>query len=134
MEDESASSAAAEDDDEVKAEDKARVSSESVSTPKLGGPAKTAAEQTSPAGSDDVEANWSSPAEPSSPSVHTNKPTGPTSVDLSAKGSSARNSSEEGTSSSYDVVSAGDVSSPKIEKALASGKQDQGEDSDSDWE
>ncbi|KAK9898030.1 hypothetical protein P389DRAFT_64824 [Cystobasidium minutum MCA 4210] len=130
MEDESASSAAA-DDDEV-AEEKARVSSESISTPKLGGPTKTKEPNASPAGSDDVDASWSSPAEPSSPVVSTNKPAGPASVELSANRSSARNSSEEGTSSSYDVVSAGDVSSPKTEKLPE--KKDDGEDSDSDWE
>lgn len=129
MEDESNSSVAAED--EVK-EDQGRPSSESISTPKLGGPAKATEAQASPAGSDEVDASWSSPPEPSSPSVSTNKPTGPTSVDLSAKGSSARNSSEEGTSSSYDVVSAGDVSSPRTEKKPE--EKNDGDDSDSDWE
>lgn len=130
MEDESASSAAPEEYQE--AEDKERISSESISTPKLGGPPKEAnPAETSPAGSDEVDASWSSPAEPASPSVNIGQTAGITSAELGTKGSSARNSSEEGTTSSYDVVSAGDVSSPKTEKPPAAKEQD---DSDSDWE
>lgn len=130
MEDESVSSAAPEDYQE--AENKEQISSESVATPKLGGPVKTAQAESSPAGSDEVDASWSSPAEPASPSISMGQAAEIASVELGAKGSSARNSSEEGTASSYDVVSAGDVSSPKAEKAPT--KKGQDDDSDSDWE
>lgn len=128
MEDESASSVAADDFQEADNRDPA--SAESISTPKLGGPSKADA---SPNESDEVDASWGSPPEPSSPSVSAvNKSTGPASLDLGAKGSSPRNSSEEGTTSSYDVVSAGDVSSPKTEKVPIKEKDE--DDSDSDWE
>lgn len=129
MEDESASSAAPEDYEE--AEDKGRASSESISTPKLGGQAKMAEAAASPSASDEVDASWASPAEPASPITSMGQTAEIASVELGAK--SARNSSEEGTSSSYDVVSAGDVSSPKTEKVPARKGQDSN-DSDSDWE
>jgi len=130
MEDESASSAAPEDYQE--AEEKERGSSDSITTPKLGGPAKTGQAEASPAGSDEADASWSSPAEPASPVASIRQTAEISSVELGAKGSSARNSSETGTTSSYDVVSAGDATSPKTEKAPTRKGQDN--DSDSDWE
>lgn len=131
MEDESASSAAPEDYQEASA--KELVSSESISTPKLGGPQRkrTPTETTSPS-LGEADASWSVPAEPASPSASTAQVPGLTRAELIAKGSSTRNSSEEGTASSYDVVSAGDISSPKTEKAPAG--QEHNNDSDSDWE
>jgi hypothetical protein len=133
MEDESASSAAPEDGQEEAGSRPLAGTGDSASTPKIGGPIKAAKSDASAAGSDDVDGSWSSPREQASPagsppatSIISSSMTQPT------KSTSPRNSSEEGTSSSYDVVSAGDASSPKIEKQL--GKKQAEDDSDSDWE
>lgn len=136
MEDESASSAAAEEEGAQSAAPAANVvTEETISTPKVGKTGKPDQAAASPDTSDDVNENWGSPQEGNSASSSPPKPSTMTaSRTTTVKSSSPRNSSEEGTTSSYDVVSTGDATSPRTEKAPAVKKEQQDGDSDSDWE
>lgn len=160
MEDESVSSVAGDVETPVDVKGKGRAiasatdseaagGSGAQTTPRLGSSAtlQRGAQVQSPASSD-VDESWGggeeeedSPSKEAPPDSRTAEPasTRARNETSETKASTPRNSSEEGTSSSYDMVSAG--SSPKLEKKESAStlkKDSTGanaeEDEDSDWE
>jgi hypothetical protein len=128
-------------------ESEAAPGSGAQSTPRLGSTAALqSGAQVPSSASSDVDDSWGgggedSPSKEEPPASRTAEPTSGRARNETSetKASTPRNSSEEGTSSSYDMVSAG--SSPKLEKKESAStlKKDSAgvnaeEDEDSDWE
>ena len=141
MEDDNASVASAVDESgDRKDKGKARASAneESLPTPKLGSHSSTIAPVPSPAESN-IEESWGiSPSIELTPSSelkdNDQKHVGSEGMPGTAtKFSSPRNSSEEGTASSYDMVSATSADPPGSPKEPKTKKQNDDDDEDSDW-
>lgn len=155
MEDESVSSVAGDvsSPTDIKGKGKAINTSgdaEAQSTPTLGSaatlpvPSRRSEEKLSSSASSDIDDSWGdndeAPAARAAVAAQATAATRAREQTSETKASTPRNSSEEGTSSSYDMVSAG--SSPKLEKKQSAStlKKDSTvasnaeEDEDSDWE